>query len=389
MSDSQQDLNSGAGPLSGLRVIDMSSLVSGPLCSQVLADLGAEVIKVESAGSDVMRSVQPVHNGMSAFFEQVNRGKKSIVADLKTDAGRDLVQKLASSADIFLQNSRPGVMERLGLGYETLRASNPSLIYIAISGFGEAGPFAKRAAYDAVIQGITGFMPVQGGDQGPAAIRSVVADKVTAIWAANAAMAALLHRERSDGLGQKVVVSMASAYSAFMLVDQMHDHTFRSADIPPRPVSNSLGSYRTLKTSDGEVIGMVLQPSQFERFVAALGRSDLLGDERFATTPSIGQHMDVLYDAIADVVQAMTTAEFLDLMEENTIPFGKVNTTVEFLESQEARYAEAYVDLDDPALGAIRHLNYPAQFERSPANARRRAPMLGEHTDQVISDLRG
>ena len=376
------------GPLRGLRVLDMSSLVSGPYCTQIMTDLGAEVIRVESPGSDVMRFVLPTHNGLSAYFEQVNRGKKSVVADLKSEAGREMVLNLAAISDVFVQNSRPGVMDRLGFGYEALRQINPRLIYVSISGFGEEGPFVGRPAYDAVIQGVTGFMPVQGGEGGPAAIRCVIADKMTAMWAANATLAALVDRERNGGLGQKVSVNMASAYSAFMLLEQVFDLTFRDSEAEPAPKSKSLGSNRTLRTRDGEVIGMVLQRSQFERFAPALGRGDLLDDPRFGDVQTISRNMDALYDAVAPAVAAMTTPEFLARMEENSIPFGRVNTAQEFLDSPEALHAQVYVDVEDPEFGTIRHLNYPARFERTPAQATRRAPKLGEHTDEVAALLR-
>lgn len=383
MTESRSLGNEAAGPLRGIRVVDMSSLISGPYCSQTLADLGAEVIRVESPGSDVMRTVAPVHNGISAYFEQVNRGKKSLAVDLKSEEGVDLVRRLCDVSDVFLQNSRPGVMDRLGLGYEALRQRNPRLIYVSISGFGEDGPYANRPAYDAVIQGITGFMPVQGGEGPPAAIRCVVADKTTALWAANATLAAIVDRERNGGSGQKVSVNMASAYSAFMLLEQMNDLTFRTAEVEMPPKSKSLGSFRTLRTLDGEVIGMVLQPAQYERFVKALGREDMVGDERFSNTPSMARHMDILYDAVAARVGSMTTQAFLDLMAEIAIPFGKVNTAREFIEGPEALHAQAYVDVDDPELGVIRHLNYPGRFERSPASAKRRAPKLGEHNEEI------
>jgi crotonobetainyl-CoA:carnitine CoA-transferase CaiB-like acyl-CoA transferase len=387
VTDASNANGAATGPLRGIRVLDMTALMSGPYCSQILADLGAEVLKVESTGSDVLRFAIPAHNGLSAYFEQVNRGKKSIELDVKSDEGRSIVRRLADTSDVFLQNSRPGVMERLGFGYEELRKSNPRLIYVAISGFGESGPFTDRAAYDAVIQGITGFMPVQGGDQGPMAIRCVIADKMTAMWAANSTLAALLHRASGDGLGQKVTVSMVSAYSAFMLLDQMNDHTFRSAGLEPLPRSSSLGSYRLLNTSDGQVIGMVLQPSQCERFVKALGRPDLVGEPRFATVMMLAKHMDVLYDAVAQTVSRMPTAAFLALMDENSIPFGRVNNAAEFLASSEAKHAEAYVDFEDPEFGTIRHLNYPARFERTPADVRRRAPRLGEHNEEILASL--
>jgi crotonobetainyl-CoA:carnitine CoA-transferase CaiB-like acyl-CoA transferase len=370
----------GAGPCAGLRVVDMSSLVSGPLCGQILADLGAEVIKIESEGSDGMRRKFPVHNGLGAFFEQMNRGKKSASVDVKSEEGRKLIHSLARQADVFVQNSRPGVMERLGFGYEALKKDNDRLIYVSITGFGETGPYADRPAYDTVIQGLTGFMPVQGGDQDPMVIRSFAADKITAMWAANATLAALLHRERK-GEGQKVSINMASAYAAFILPDQMQNHTFGSAGLAKVDLRNSY--HRSLKTADGAVIGMLLHPAQVARFCTALKCPDLISDPRFATPTSILLNGNVLYDRVADTVSQTTTREFLALMDEAQIPFSKVNTVEEFIHSDEAHHSNVFVDLVDPAFGEIKHLNYPATFERSPADATRRAPTLGEHTGEI------
>jgi crotonobetainyl-CoA:carnitine CoA-transferase CaiB-like acyl-CoA transferase len=370
----------GPGPCAGLRVVDMTSLVAGPLCGQILADLGAEVIKVEAPGSDGMRRKFPVHNGLGAFFEQMNRGKKSVSVDVKSKEGRALVLGLVRQADIFIENSRPGVMERLGFGYETLKKTNDRLIYVSINGFGDVGPYANRPAYDPVIQGLTGFMPFQGGDQSPAVIRSFVADKITAMWAANATLAALLHRERK-GEGQKVSVNMTSAYAAFILPDQMQNYTFGSAGLAKVNLRNAF--HRTLNTADGAVIGMILHPAQIERFCNALNCPDLIDDPRFADPTSILLNGGVLYDRIADTVSKMTTQEFLGLMAEAHIPFGRVNTVEEFIASDEAHHANVFVDLVDPIFGAIKHINYPATFERSPADATRRAPTLGEHNAEV------
>jgi formyl-CoA transferase len=355
-------------------------MVAGPFCSLILCDLGAEVIKVESPGSEPMRGKAPLHNGMSASFEQVNRGKKSVSVNVKSEEGRQFVYRLVREADIFLQNSRPGVMERLGFGYEELKKLNDKLIYVSVTGFGETGPYASRPAYDMVIQGLTGFMPVQGGAQGPQAIRATVADRITAIWAANAAMAALLHRQRT-GEGQKVSVNMVSAYTAFMLVDQMQNHTFKSADLPK--IDLGLASYRALKTADGAVIGLVLQPAQFIRFCTALNCPDLIGDPRFADAMSILANGDALYDRVAETVSKMTTQEFVALMDEAQVPFGRVNTFEDFVECQEAQHSNVFVELEDPVYGSIRHFNYPATFERSPTDLTRRAPLLGEHTEEI------
>jgi len=359
----------------------MSSLIAGPYCGQVLADLGAEVIKIEAPGSDLMRLAEPSHRGHAAHFEQNNRGKKSVVVNLKTEEGRQAVRKLANTADVFLQNSRPGVMERLGLGYEDLRQANSKLIYLSISGFGEIGPYAGLPAYDPVIQGLTGFMPIQGGAGKPKAILSPVADKITAIWASHAALAALLHRERT-GEGQKIVVSMLKSFAAFMLPDPMSGHTFQS--VPPTESSIRFGMFESLETADGHVIGLIQQRKHFEGLCTVLGREDLLDDPRFATDLLLRDNVGPLYTEIGNETRKMSTAAFLKLMSELSVPFGKVNSIEDFFEDPQVKASEVYVDVADPELGVIRHLNYPAVFERSPAKVRRRAPKLGEHTDEIL-----
>jgi crotonobetainyl-CoA:carnitine CoA-transferase CaiB-like acyl-CoA transferase len=370
----------GAGPCAGFRVVDMSSLVAGPLCGQILADLGAEVIKIESPGSDGMRRKFPVYKELGAFFAQMNRGKKSVSISVKCEEGRALVHRLVGMADVFIENSRPGVMSRLGFGYEELKKINDRLIYVSINGFGDTGPDANRPAYDTVIQGLTGFMPFQGGDHSPAVIRSFVADKITAMWAGNATLAALLHRERT-GEGQKVSVNMVTAYSAFILPDQMQNFTFESAGLEKVNLSNAF--HRTLDTADGAVIGMILHPAQIERFCTALNCPELISDPRFADPTSILLNGGALYDRIADEVAKMTTKEFLSIMAEAHIPFGRVNTVEEFIASDEALNSNVFVDVEDPTFGTIKHINYPGKFERSPADATRRAPTLGEHNDEI------
>jgi crotonobetainyl-CoA:carnitine CoA-transferase CaiB-like acyl-CoA transferase len=376
------DTPTAGGPCAGLRIVDMSSLVAGPLCGQMLADLGAEVIKIESPGSDGMRRKFPVHEGLGAFFAQMNRGKKSVSIGVKTAEGRALVHGLVAMADIFIENSRPGVMERLGFGYEELKKINDRLIYVSINGFGNTGPYANRPAYDTVIQGLTGFMPFQGSDQDPAVIRSFVADKITAMWASHSTLAAIVHRERT-GEGQKVSVNMITAYSAFILPDQMQNHTFQSAGMAKVNLGNAF--HRTLDTADGSVIGMILQTAQIDRICTALNCPELIGDPRFADPTSILLNGGVLYDRIADTVAKMTTDQFLALMAEAHIPFGRVNSVEEFIASDEAHHCNVFVDVDDPVLGTIKQINHPAVFERSPANATRRAPLMGEHNEEIAA----
>ncbi len=373
-----------SGPCSGLRVVDMSSLVAGPFAAQFLADLGADVIKVESPGSDLMRHVGGANNGITAAFEQHNRGKRSVNLDLKQDQDRASLHRLCDTADVLIQNSRPGVMERLGIGYEAVAKTNPRIIYTSISGFGETGPYASRPAYDGVIQGLTGFLYEQGEGKAPKPIRSMVADRMTAIFAVQATLAALFHRERT-GEGQKVVVSMLKAYSAFILPDQIYDLTFPDAALPP--VQSSMGAHIPLKTANGEAIGMVLQRHQFEAMVKVLGREDLLDDPRFASAQTISPNSAALYAAIEPQTTALSTERFLALMAEAGVPFGRVNTPADFFDDPQAIHSGAWQEFHDDMLGRVRHLGHPADFARTPAVVDRRAPLFGEHTEEVLASL--
>ncbi|MGE3141678.1 MAG: CaiB/BaiF CoA transferase family protein [Hyphomonadaceae bacterium] len=373
-----------AGPCAGLRVIDMSSLVSGPFCGQILADLGADVIKVESAGSDAMRHMGPSQNGLSAPFVTFNRGKRSLLLDIKQAAGQETLRRLLEKADVFLQNSRPGAMEKLGLGYETLRSLNPQIIYVSISGFGESGPYSNRPAYDMIIQGMSGFMPIQGGDGEPTAIRSAVADKITSIWAANATLAALLHRERS-GVGQKLEVSMMRAFAAFILPGHIDDETFPLAGLAPVPPAYDV--LKTWKTADGDVIGLVMQQSQFDGLCKGLNRSDLLDDPRFATPTLRVTNWLALRAALAEDVKRLSTDQFIAICAEHSVPFSRVNDVRGFLDDPQSQSQDCIIEIADDELGRIRHINHPAVYGRSGVSVGRRAPKLGEHTDEILREL--
>ncbi|UNK81071.1 CoA transferase [Sphingopyxis granuli] len=374
------------GPCRGLLVVDMSSLVSGPYCGRILSDLGATVIKVETPHSDAARSAPPLHNGHSAYFEQINCGKLSLCADPKDPESNALIRDLCSVADVFIQNSRPGAMERIGLGYEALAKLNPGLVYLSITGYGETGPLAGLATYDNAIQAVTGFTTVQGSAGAPKAIQGPVADKISAMSAANAALAALLDRERSGGLGQKVCVRMVSAYANVILLEEMNNETFQSADIPHfAPLVDSL---RPLKTADGQVMGLMVKTQQFEAFCKVLGREELLTDERFSNMHSMIRHMGLIYDLVADDLLRFTTAEFIALMNEASVPFSPVLSTREFLESDYATLTNSVSEIEDPEFGVLRHLNYPANFSRAPVGGHRRAPKLGEHNEAVAEFVR-
>ncbi len=275
------DKNSLLGPMAGITVVDFSAMVSGPLCSQNFGDLGADVIKVESPTGDTSRMLGGIRRaGLSGFFAQLNRNKRSIVLNLKTEEGREVALRLSQQADVVLENYRPGVTERLGIDYEAVREKNPAVIYLSITGFGPDGPYSKYPTYDMVIQGISGMMPIQGRKGEPQMLQSVVADKCVAITAASAALAALLARERNGGEGQRVDVPMLDAYAQLMLTDNFSSRSFVPEDDSPQP---ELDLYRTWKTKDGYVVGIVVEDRQFQGLCRALECEQLIEDARFKT----------------------------------------------------------------------------------------------------------
>jgi crotonobetainyl-CoA:carnitine CoA-transferase CaiB-like acyl-CoA transferase len=373
-----------AGPCVGLTVLDLSTMVSGPMGGQMFGDLGADVIKVEAIGGDTMRAVFPHHKGLGAYFFQYNRGKRSIALDLKSEEGRAVAIELALKADVLIENFRPGVTERLGLGYETLREKNPGLVYLSIKGFGEDGPYRDQPAYDQVIQGLVGFMPLQGVGGPPLPIRNSVADKVTAMSGAMSALAALWARERNGGKGQKVIVKMLDAWAAFVSQEEMKNHTFLNSDVPRPPLRDI---YRVFETRDGHVIGLIIQDNQFRGVCQALSRSDLLADPRFTKPGDRLENISLLHDELTPSIVALTTAEFLAGTRKHEVPMAPVNTLEQLLEDPQARHNGTFQEFEDPEFGLMRGLTFFASFGDTPLNLKRRAPTLGEQTDAILREI--
>ena len=370
------------GPCAGFRVIDFSTVVSGPLCTQILGDLGADVIKVETPLGDVSRFMGPPFRGggLSGMFTQFNRNKRSVVLDLKRDEARAIARRLAHGADVVVQNFRPGVAERLGIGDADLRPGNPGLVYVAISGFGPDGPYLAQPAYDLVIQGLVGLMPGQGGGGRPALMKSLLADKCTALTAASAAVAALLARERSSGRGQRVDVPMLDAFAAYALPDVIIAEAFQ----PAEPSPGGLDIYRTWETADGYVVGIVIQDSQFEGVCRALERTDLLEDARYASFLGRIQHANELFEVFESELRKWPTADFVARARALGVPFGPVNDVAEFFADPQVRHNRTWEDVEDPEGGTIRYLRHPVRYAETPASLRRHAPRLGQHTDEVL-----
>ena len=375
------------GPLAGIRVIDASAVVSGPFATMMLADQGADVIKIEPPGyGDVMRAGPLRRGGEVSFFINCNRNKRSIVVDLGQEAGREIVQELVRGADVFVQNWRPGAAERLGLGWEELSAINPRLIHCSVSGYGPDGPYAQRRVYDPIIQGLTGHVAIQQNPDVPIPdlVRNIVADKASAFTAAQAITAALYVRER-DGHGQKIDVPMLDASLAFFWPDGMMKHTFVGDGVNPGPALYDL--YRLWETADGSLIWFATTDSEYFGLFRALGRPEWCEDERFCSMAARTANAEVLGTELLREIAKHPTHPLLARMIEEDVPAGAVLSIEEMLEDEQLRHNEAITETEHPVAGRIRMARPPARFGRTPQEVRRLSPSLGEHTEEVLAEL--
>ncbi len=378
---------SARGPMAGIRVIDFSTVVSGPLCSQILGDLGADVIKVEAPRGDSSRMMGfPFRGGLSTLFTQFNRNKRALSINLKLPAGIEVARRLARSADVVLENYRPGVADRLGIGYDALSAENAGLVYVAISGFGPTGPYADLPAYDTVIQGLSGFMQVQGDEHDPKLVRGIAADKTTGITAAYATLAALLGRERNGGQGQRVEIPMLDAYAAFALPDVLGPEVFLPVEEVPPGMPTAADIHRTWKTADGHVVMMIIEDDQFRGICRAVGRDDLIDDPRCANLMTRLAHAKDLFAILGTEIEKWPTAELLERARRFGAPVAPANGIQEFLSDPQVKVNRTIFEVEDERAGRMRQLRNPVRFAETPANLRRLPPRLGQHTDEVLGE---
>ncbi len=375
------------GPLAGIRVLDLTSVVSGPMCTQQLGDLGADVIKLEAPGGDQTRySGAPFKEPLfSAMHTQMNRNKRSLVVDLKHDDGRALVLDLIPRIDVLVENFRPHVMARLGLSYETLSALHPGLVFCSINGFGSDGPYAALPAYDQLMQGLIGVMPRQGGDGPPAPVQGPIADKTSAVTAVSAILAALFSRERDpERRGQRVEVAMIDAYAAFALPDPMTPRAF-----PPGSDDGGMSNafFAPWPTADGYVVGLIIQDHQFAALCRVIGREDLATDVRFAEMGTrLGNYVE-LVGLLREEVKRFTSEDIVRRAREEGATFGPVNDLDAFLDDPHVRHRKTVQLLEDERFGPTRYLAPPWRFDRTPAAIDRHAPRLAEHTDEILVEL--
>jgi crotonobetainyl-CoA:carnitine CoA-transferase CaiB-like acyl-CoA transferase len=374
--------------LTGVRVLDLTRVLAGPFCSMILADHGAEVIKVEEPGKgDDTRSWPPFLAGESTYFMSINRGKQSMTLNLKAPEGQEILRKLIAKSDVLIENFRTGTMDRLGFGYATVRTLNPKLVYCSISGFGESGPEAARAGYDLVVQAESGIMDITGFSDGPPVkVGTSIADLVAGMSAAHGITLALLARTRTRQ-GQKVEISMLDAMAA--LLTYQAGIYFGTGQRPMRRgnAHPSIVPYEVFKAADAYLTLGVANTSLWERCCAAMDRPDLARDDRFDTDAKRVQHRDVLVPLLNEILGTRSADEWLKRFEAAGVPAGRIKTVPEVCESEHLKARTMIVRLPHPTDGQVTVMGVPIRLHDTAGEAAGSPPRLGQHTDQVLKRL--
>lgn len=374
-----------ARPLEGIKVVELSTMITASLATMTLASQGAEVIKVEPLGfGDPMRLLGSQKAGISALFNNCNRSKRSIAIDIKSDAGRDVVRKLASEADVLVHNFRPGVMDRLGLGSEELRAENSRLIYLAISGFGNEGPLADAPAYDHIIQAMAGYTSLQGKGDEFTFMRTLICDKITAFIAAQGITAALLARKDS-GTGQHLDISMLHASLAFLWPDGMMHHTLLDDDAIDLPPMSEY--YQTLETSDGCIALTGMKDDYWDALCEIIGRIDLASDPRFADGVSRLMNMPELMSEFAKTSVAKDSETVLAELGELGVPCAPCLAQQDLPHHPQVKAIGAIEEQSHPLMGSLRMVSPPVRFGGSRSTLEGPSPSLGQHTRDILREL--
>lgn len=373
--------------LNGIRVLDLAQVMAGPYCAMLLCDLGAEVIKIEAPpGGDASRRMAGARGADSPAFNAVNRGKRGIVVDIRTDAGREIVRKLAAGADVLVENSRPGVLARRGLGYDELRTVNPGLVYASISGYGQTGPHAARGGFDLVAQGVSGIMSVTG-EAGGAPVKAgiPVTDLGAGLFAVTGILAALHHRART-GEGQHVDTSLVEAGVALSVWEATE---YFSSGRAPRPLGSAhrmSAPYQALACADGYITIGAANDALFGRLCNLLGHPEWTREPEFADDTARVANRAALAGQIEAVTKTRPRAHWLALLEEHGVPCGPINTYAEVFADEQIAARGMVVQTDHPTLGRLRTLGAPLKMSATPPRPGRPAPLLGQHTDEVLRE---
>jgi len=377
------------GPLQGLKVIDLTHVMAGPTCTLMLADMGADVIKIEKLpqGDDSRRMIPPTIGGEAASFLMMNRNKRGIVVDVKTPKGADIVRRLARMADVLVENFAPGVMERLGLGYETLRQANPALIYCSISGFGRTGPYKERRGFDLVAQAMSGIMTFTGErpDGPPVKCGAPLSDITAGILAAMGIAAAYAHRLKT-GEGQWVDTSL---FEAALVQTYWQSAIALATGTAPRAMGSAHplnAPYQAFEAADGWIVVGGASQKHWAKMLDVIGAAELAGDPRFIDNAARMANLAVLEKELSDRFRTRERKEWLDALERAGVPCGPVQDMVQALADPQTVAREMVVEVEHSVLGPVRAVGPPVKFSRTPPKLRRGAPRYGEHTREVLSE---
>ncbi|MDC0998528.1 CoA transferase [Alphaproteobacteria bacterium] len=376
------------GPLQGVRVVDLTTVMLGPFCTQILGEMGAEVIKIETPDGDVNRWTGESRSpGMSTGQLIKGRNKRSIVLNLKVVEAREAFEKLIKTADVFVHNIRPKAASRLAIDYETIAELNPSIIYASATGFGEAGPFADKPAYDDLIQGASGIASLYGKVTGtPRYVPSVMADKTTGLFLSNYISMALFHKERT-GEGQKLHVPMYESFAAFVISEHMQGQTFVPATGPAGYTRMLTVHRKPYETMDGFICVVPYTQKHWMNFLTLVGEQNLIEDPRFSSQTERTKNIDALYEIVSDSMKTRTTSDWLITLTDADIPAGPMNSPEDLFDCPHLDAVGMFPEIEHPTEGRIKHIKVPVTFSKTPGGLYRHSEKLGESTHAVLSEL--
>ena len=379
------------GPLDGIRVLDLTRVLAGPYCTMFLGDLGAEVVKVEQpgVGDDTRGWGPPFAGGESAYFLCVNRNKKSITVDLKTDEGVDLIRRLAASADVLIENFRPGTMEHLGLGDENLRAVNSKLIYASLSGFGADGPMSAVPGYDLIVQAWGGLMSITGAPDGePTKVGVAIIDLVAGLMLGKSITAALFAREKL-GVGQRIDTSLLEAEVASLI--NAGSNYLVGGQVPGRwgNAHPTIVPYQSFQTADSYLVIGVASEGIWRRFCQAIGKTEIADDTRFAKNANRVENRAVLIAMLTEMFRSRDNETWLKILNAAEVPCAPIQTIDQVFAAPQVRHRDMLVEVEHPTAGSVRMAGIPVKFSATPASVRLPPPLLGQHTNEVLSSWLG
>ena len=375
-------------PLTGIRVLDLTQMMAGPFCTMLLADMGADVVKIEKpdGGDDTRRAGPPFIGDDSAAFLGINRNKRGMVVDLKSEGGASVLRRMMADADVLVQNMRPGAMNRMGLGYDDVRALYPSLIYCSISGYGSTGPYKDKPGFDLMAQGASGVMSITGYPGGPPVRIGVpIADLNAGMFAANGVLAAYISRLKT-GRGQHVDVSLLESSIAYTIWESSIYFATGRAPGPVGTGSPILAPYQAFATSDGHIVVGGANQANWQRLCRAIGREELLDDSRFTTNVERMANLESLAGTIQETLELRSSGHWLGVLEKAGVPCGPINNLADVYADPHVASRDMLVELQHPVAGAIGNIGVPTKLSETPGAVRTPAPTLGQHTDEVLAE---